>query len=94
MQLADRSIKVPRGIIEDVLVKVNKFLFPTDFIVLDTEPMQNMRKQTPVILGRPFLATVNVTINCRTRVMDVSFGNMKVRLNVFKASHQPPLYFN
>ena len=49
-----------------------------------------MQKQTLVILGRPFLATANASINCRTGVMDVSFGNMKVRLNVFKASHQPP----
>ncbi|XP_058217337.1 uncharacterized protein LOC131328408 [Rhododendron vialii] len=54
LQLADRSIKVPRGIIEDVLVKVENFYFPTDFIVLDTEPVHNLRKQTPIILGRPF----------------------------------------
>ena len=37
LQLADRSIKYPRGIVEDVLVKVNKFIFPVDFIVLDME---------------------------------------------------------
>ena len=37
LQLADRSIKHPRGIIEDVLVKVDKFIFPVDFIVLDME---------------------------------------------------------
>lgn len=90
LQLTDRSVRMPQGIIEDVLVKVYKFLFPADFIVLDTEPMQNMQKQTPVILSRPFFATANATINCRTRVMDVSFGNMKVRLNAFKASHQHP----
>jgi hypothetical protein len=39
LQLADRSVKVPRGIIEDVLIKVDKFYFPVDFIVLDTEPV-------------------------------------------------------
>ena len=90
LQLADRSARVPRGIIEDVLVKVNKFFFPVDFIVLYTEPMQNLRKQTPVILGRPFLATANANINCGTGVTDVSFGNMKVRLNAFMASYQCP----
>ena len=37
LQLADRSLKHPRGVIEDVLVKVNKFIFPADFIVLDME---------------------------------------------------------
>ncbi|XXG44752.1 hypothetical protein AAC387_Pa02g0020 [Persea americana] len=80
LQLTDQSIKVPRGIIEDVLVKVDKFFFPVNFIVLDTEPVQNSQKHTPVILGRPFFATANANINCRTRIIDVSFGNMKVRL--------------
>ena len=51
LQLADRSVKVPRGILEDVLIKVNKFYFPVDFIVLDTEPVQNVGSQIPVILG-------------------------------------------
>jgi len=51
IQLADKSVKRPRGIIEDVLVKVDKFYFPMDFVVLDTEPVQNVRIQIPVILG-------------------------------------------
>ncbi|KAL0401941.1 UNVERIFIED_CONTAM: hypothetical protein Slati_4224000 [Sesamum latifolium] len=53
LQLADRSIKYPRGIVEDVLVKVGKFIIPIDFIMLDMEEYVNM----PLILGRPFLAT-------------------------------------
>jgi hypothetical protein len=39
LQLADRSIKKPRGIIEDIIIKVDKFFFLVDFIVLDTEPI-------------------------------------------------------
>ncbi|RVW13378.1 hypothetical protein CK203_095772 [Vitis vinifera] len=39
LSLADRSIKIPRGMIEDVLVQVDKFYYPVDFIVLDTEPI-------------------------------------------------------
>jgi hypothetical protein len=39
LQLADRSVKIPRGIVEDVLIKVDKFYIPMDFIVLDTEPV-------------------------------------------------------
>lgn len=51
LQLADRSIKYQRGIVEDVLVKVDKFIFPANFIVLDmTEDFE-----VPLILGRPFL---------------------------------------
>ena len=53
LQLADRSLKHPRGIVEDVLVKVDKFIFPSDFIVFDMEE----DKEIPIILGRPFLAT-------------------------------------
>jgi hypothetical protein len=51
LQLADRSVKVPRGIVEDVLIKVDKFYFPVDFIVLDTEPVQVIGTEIPVILG-------------------------------------------
>jgi len=89
LQLADRSMKVPRGIIEDVLIKVDKFYFPVDFIVLDTEPVQNVGIQIPVILGRPFLATANALINCRTGATKISFGNMTVELNIFDISKQP-----
>jgi hypothetical protein len=51
LQLADRSVKIPWGIVEDVLIKVDKFYFPVDFIVLDTEPVQVVRTKIPVILG-------------------------------------------
>jgi hypothetical protein len=90
LQLADRSIKKPRGIIEDVIIKVDKFFFPVDFIVLDTEPVPHPEKLILVILGRPFLATANACINCRTGVMEISFGNMKVRLNIFNAFQHAP----
>ena len=61
LQLADRSLIHPRGVIEDVIVKVNKFIFPTDFIVLDMEE----DKEIPIILGIPFLATGKAMIMCR-----------------------------
>jgi hypothetical protein len=43
LQLADRSIKRPRGIIEDVLIKVDKFYFSVDFIMIDTEPVHSIK---------------------------------------------------
>jgi hypothetical protein len=92
LQLADRSVKVPRGIVEDVLIKVDKFYFPVDFIVLDTEPVHKLGSQTPVILGRSFLAMANALINCRTEVMKISFGNMTVELNIFHIRKQPLEY--
>ena len=59
LQLVDRSLKHPRGVIEDVLVKVDKFIFPANFIVLDMEE----DKEIPIILGRPFLATGRAMID-------------------------------
>jgi hypothetical protein len=91
LQLADRSVKIPRGRIDDVLVKVDKGFFPVDFIVLDMEPEQTSRKQIPIILGRPFLATADANINCRSGVMDISVLNMRVKLNIFKDPCHPSL---
>jgi hypothetical protein len=74
---------------EDVPIKVDKFYYPVDFIVLDTKPVMNVEIQIPVILGRPFLATTNALINYRTEVMKLSFGNMTVELNflILAGSH-------
>ena len=89
-QLADRFVKIPRGIVEDMLIKVDSFYFPVDFVVLDTKPALNANTQIHVILGRPFLATSNTLINYQSGVMKISFGNMTVELNIFDISKQVP----
>ena len=76
LSLADRSVKIPKGIVEDVLVKINKFYYPVDFVVLDTEPSSNEPNHVPIILGRPFLATANAITNFRNGIMQLTFGNM------------------
>ena len=86
LSLADRSVKIPKGIVEDVLVKVDKFYYPVDFVVLDTEPVAGGTNHVPIILGRPFLATSNTIINCRNGVMQLTFGNMTLELNIFHLS--------
>ena len=83
LSLADRSVKIPKGIVEDVLVKVDKFYYPVDFVFLDTESVAEGTNQVPIILGRPFLATSNGIINCRNGVMQLTFGNMTLELNIF-----------
>ena len=80
LQLANRSIKTPCEMIEDILVKVDEFYFSVNFLVLDMKLSYNPR-QIFIILDRPFLAMANACINCRIGVMDVSFGNKKLRLN-------------
>ncbi|XP_037497547.1 uncharacterized protein LOC119371449, partial [Jatropha curcas] len=59
LQLADRSIKYPREIVEDVLIKVGKFIFPNDFVILDIDE----DREGSLILGRPFLATGRALID-------------------------------
>ena len=83
LSLADRSIKIPKGTIEDVLIQVDRFYYPVDFVVLDTEPVAVGPNHVPIILGRPFLATSNAIINCRNGVMQLTFGNMTLELNIF-----------
>ncbi|KAL0432998.1 UNVERIFIED_CONTAM: hypothetical protein Slati_2634100 [Sesamum latifolium] len=88
LQLADRSIKYPRGIVEDVLVKVGKFIIPVDFIVLDMEEDKNMS----LILGRSFLATSKALIDVQKgqltlRVNDVVFNVFKPMKYLHKKEH-------
>ena len=83
LSLADRSVKIPKGIVEDVLVKIDKFYYPVDFVVLDTAPSSNEPNHVPIILGRPFLATANAIINCRNGLMQLTFGDMTLELNIF-----------
>ncbi|RVW92593.1 hypothetical protein CK203_039407 [Vitis vinifera] len=83
LSLVDRSVKIPRGMIEDVLVQVDKFYYQVDFVVLDTDPVVKGTNYVPIILGRPFLATSNAIINCRNGVMQFTFGNMTLELNIF-----------
>ncbi|RVW73645.1 Retrovirus-related Pol polyprotein from transposon 17.6 [Vitis vinifera] len=83
LSLADRSVKIPRGVIEDVLVQVDKFYYPVDFVVLDTDSTLKEENYVLIILGRPFLATSNAIINCRNGVMQLTFGNMTLELNIF-----------
>ncbi|KAK8568777.1 hypothetical protein V6N12_007319 [Hibiscus sabdariffa] len=59
LQLADRSYVQPERKIEDILVRVDKFTFPTDFLILDCEADEH----APIILGRPFLVTGRVLLD-------------------------------
>jgi len=79
---------VLRGIVEDVLVQVDKFIYLVDFIVLDTQPVEACNS-FPVILGCLFLATSNALINCWNGLMKLSFGNMTLEMNIFNICKQP-----
>ena len=78
-------MKHPRGAIEDVLVKVDKFIFPADFIVLDMEE----DKEIPIILGRPFLATGRAMIDVQRGELKLRVQEDEVKFNVFEAVRHP-----
>ncbi|XP_040999593.1 uncharacterized protein LOC121245791 [Juglans microcarpa x Juglans regia] len=79
LQLVDKSIKYPRALIEDALVKVNKFILLTDFILLDMEE----DKEIPLIPGRPFLATGRTLIDVQKEKLILRVGEEKVTYEVF-----------
>ena len=70
--LADRSIRVPEGILEDVLVKVNNCFIPTDFVVLK----YRQEPKDPLILGRPFLATAGAIIDVKEGRINLNIGDI------------------
>ena len=78
LQLADRSIKRPYGVVEDLLVKVDKFIFPADFVVLDME----VDEEIPLILGRPFLATGRALIDVEQGELMLRVQDEKVTFNI------------
>ena len=79
-------MKIPKGVVKDVLVKVDKLYYPIDFVVLDIKLVAVGANYVPIILRRPFLATSNVIINCWNGVMQLTFCNMTLELNIFHLS--------
>ena len=80
LQMADRSMVKPEGVLEDVLVTVGKFVFPVDFIILDMEE----DSQVPLMLGKPFLATGATLIDMQKEVLTLRVGNEVAAFNLIK----------
>ncbi|XP_070013193.1 uncharacterized protein [Nicotiana sylvestris] len=89
LQLADRTVKRPTGILDD-LVQVGKFVFPADFVILDCQ----VDEEIPLILGRPFLATGRALINCETGELKMRFNDEEVIFNVQQSMRRPSEYTN
>jgi hypothetical protein len=70
LQLADKSLRYPIGIVEDILVNIIGFFIPVDFVVLE----MHLELKVSLILGRPFLSTANAHI-------DVGIGEVKFNNN-------------
>ncbi|GJW97719.1 hypothetical protein Tco_0179527 [Tanacetum coccineum] len=74
VELADRTVKYPKGIAENVLVGIGKFVFPVDFIILDMP--EDIK--VPLILGRPFLSTARAKIDVYKRKITLRVWEEKI----------------
>uniref|UniRef100_A0A251TV51 Putative retrotransposon gag domain, Ribonuclease H-like domain protein n=1 Tax=Helianthus annuus TaxID=4232 RepID=A0A251TV51_HELAN len=85
LSLADRSVKYPRGVVENLLVKVDRFVFPVDFVVLDMEADERV----PIILGRPFLRTAKAIIDVFDGKISLRAGDEVVTFEIDRAMQHP-----
>ncbi|XP_062151973.1 uncharacterized protein LOC133860367 [Alnus glutinosa] len=86
IQLADRFIAYPKGVVEDVLVQINDSVFPTDFYVLD---MENGDQTTPILLGKPFLKTSKTKVDVHNGTLTMEFDGEIVKFNIYDAMKYP-----
>nr|XP_016433140.1 PREDICTED: uncharacterized protein LOC107759664 [Nicotiana tabacum] len=85
LQLADQTTILPEGIIEDILVWVDKFVFPVDFIVVDME----VNKDVPLILGRTFLCTDRAILDIYEGKLMLGVGNEKMVFQIQRMMKYP-----
>ncbi|GJR28072.1 reverse transcriptase domain-containing protein [Tanacetum coccineum] len=83
VEMVDMTKRAPIGIVENVLVKIDKFLFPLDFVFID---MLNTRNET-MILGRPFLATIHAEIDVFNKEISLGIRNDRVTFDMDKKIH-------
>ncbi|GJX12024.1 DNA-directed DNA polymerase [Tanacetum coccineum] len=85
LERANRSIQYPRGLIENMLIKVDKFVLLIDFVILDTPE----DSRVPIILGRPFLATARAMIDVFNKKITLRVGDDEVIFDVDQSIKRP-----
>ncbi|XP_050945501.1 uncharacterized protein LOC127150853 [Cucumis melo] len=88
IQLEDRSFISPLGIVEDVLVKIDKLIFPVDFYILEMNEAC-LKPSHSILLGRPFLKTAKAIINVNKGSLSVEFDGDIVTFNIFESMRYP-----
>jgi len=86
LQLVDRSITRPYGVIDDVLIRVKHMVFPADFMVMDVDEDH----EVPVILGRPFMSTASCIIDMGRKTLEMGFEDQKINFDLFKENKPVP----
>ncbi|GER28568.1 transposon Tf2-1 polyprotein [Striga asiatica] len=82
LQLADRSIRYPKGTVEDVLVKVGKLIIPVDFVVLNVGDVHENGKDHTILLERPFMATTNTLIDVKNMTLNMTVLRESVSISI------------
>ncbi|CAL9219118.1 unnamed protein product, partial [Arabidopsis halleri] len=86
--LADRSIRLPHGLLEDLPIKIGNVEVPTDFVVLDMDE----EPKDPLILGRPFLATAGAIIDVKQGKIDLNLGkDFKMKFDINDGMKKPTI---
>ncbi|KAL0423240.1 UNVERIFIED_CONTAM: hypothetical protein Sradi_0858800 [Sesamum radiatum] len=88
IQLADRSVVYPEGVLEDVLVHVNELVFLADFYMLDMRE-DNSPNSTSILLGRPFLKTARMKIEVHIGTLSMEFDGKIIKFNIYDSMRYP-----
>jgi len=88
IQLANRSVAHPVGLVDDVLVRVCELIFPADFYILDMEEGFS-HGSAPISLGRPFLKTARTKIDVHAGTLSMEFDDIIMRFNILDATKHP-----
>ncbi|XP_009600823.1 uncharacterized protein [Nicotiana tomentosiformis] len=83
--MEDQILKKPMCVIDDVLVKVDHFYFPTDFVIVDCE----VDVEIPIILGRPFLAAGRAICDVETKELKFRLNDEEAIFHIQKSTKQP-----
>ncbi|GJR51186.1 reverse transcriptase domain-containing protein [Tanacetum coccineum] len=81
IELANKTTQFPKGIAENVMVKIEKFVFPVDFVILDMKEDHRI----PIILGRPFLATAHAMIDVFNKKISYEVGDEIITFDLEKS---------
>ena len=88
LSLADGSVRRPHGVVEDVIVKVGYCYFPVDFIIVDMKSMKGFT-DSPIILGRPFLATAKAITDWGKGEVIFQVGDSTMKVSINKLMRHP-----
>lgn len=87
LQSADRSVKYPIGILEDIPVRIRQLYIPTDFVIMDIKEDEEIL----ILLGRPFLSTAGAMIDVKKGKMNFKVGDEKVEFILSKFLKAPAM---